>query len=359
MPNLGTNFYPKLVQIASELGMKPEDILAIMVSESGINPSSYEKGSKGSGLIGFMPSTLHNLGYKGSWQDFIKTSGEEQLDYVKKYIEDKIRFNGSPFKSAAQYYVANFWPVALKLPGIKSEDPSTVFIEENPRTITRDGHRYSKKYYDIGFKIDPAYERSAYKSNPLFHGDVPGAITYGDMIRQVKINKSGKLYQQAISAMSNSTNYQAPTSTPLKTDTSFMAFFHKLEQLLSSFAAAPSHRYLISVGSSADHYTTMEYARILSTALNEYFDAEVSICADQANVEIECQAQGDKRILFDAIKELSVGVSDAFKHATRSIGNISTFALVTADLKSDYPLLHPKRADLCWRTFHLKFARNK
>ena len=56
--NLGPNFYPKLVQVASELGMKPEDLIAVMVSESGLNPSAYESKFKGAGLVGFMPDTL-------------------------------------------------------------------------------------------------------------------------------------------------------------------------------------------------------------------------------------------------------------------------------------------------------------
>ena len=64
MPNLGPNFYPKLVQIASEVGMKPEDLIAVMVSESGMDPSAVEKKFKGSGLVGFMPDTLKGLGFK-------------------------------------------------------------------------------------------------------------------------------------------------------------------------------------------------------------------------------------------------------------------------------------------------------
>lgn len=35
---LGNGFYEKLNQVAQEVGMKPEDILLIMCSESGLNP---------------------------------------------------------------------------------------------------------------------------------------------------------------------------------------------------------------------------------------------------------------------------------------------------------------------------------
>src|SRR5579885_1376654 len=116
MANLGANFYPKLVQISNELGMKPEDLLAVMTSESGINPSAYESKFHGSGLLGFMPDTLKGLGFKGSWNDFINLTGEDQLDYVKKLVQNNMSLNeGRPFTSAAQYYTANLWPIALKL----------------------------------------------------------------------------------------------------------------------------------------------------------------------------------------------------------------------------------------------------
>lgn len=116
--------------------MKPEDLLAVMVSESGLNPGAVEQKYKGSGLVGFMPDTLKGLGYQGSWKEFSQMAGEDQLDYVKKLVQNNMKLNGGPFTSAAQYYVANFWPVALKLPGIRSGNASTAFIEENPATAT-------------------------------------------------------------------------------------------------------------------------------------------------------------------------------------------------------------------------------
>lgn len=345
--------------------MKPEDILAIMVSESGINPGSYEKKYHGSGLIGFMPDTLKSLNYKGTWQDFIKLKGEDQLDYVKQMLMNHVKNNGGPLTSAAQYYVANFWPVALRLPGIRRGNPDTVFLEENPRVVVdKNGRKYSKKYYDLGIRIDPKIESKAYTENPLFHGSVQGAITYGDMMRQVDKNRSNPLYRKAIADMKMATGYQASTSQPSEVfhqtspTTSFLA---KLEKLLKMFVTAKENKnnYLITVGSSSDHAATVEYARILSVALEEYLEAQTSIHCDENNVEIQCCASGDKKYLFDAIKELTLGVSDAFKHATKTIGGVSGFAVVAADVTSDFELLHPKKADMLSRKFKLKFARVK
>src|ERR1035437_4269257 len=187
--NLGSNFYPKLVEMCSRSGIKPEDLLNIMVSESGIG-RNQGKGDSAAGLIQFILPTLKGMGYQGTQEDFRHLSGEEQIPYIEKFIKNK----GMKFNSAAQYYVANFWPVALNLPGIKKEDPGTIFVEENPERVGK----YSKTYYDIGYKIPASQEMYAYKSNPLFHKTVPGAITYGDMIKQTEENKRNPIYQQAI-----------------------------------------------------------------------------------------------------------------------------------------------------------------
>ncbi len=365
--NLGNNFYPKLVEIASELQMKPEDILAIMVSESGINNNIYEGKFKGGGLIGFMPDTQKGLGFKGEWNDFLELSGEQQLTYVKRYIQDKIRYNGKPFTSAAQYYVANFFPIALKLPGIQQGNPSTVFIEENPETVKdpKTGRIWSKKYWDIGIKSPPGLETSAYRENKLFHGSVQGAITYGDMMRQVDKNKQSPIYKKAIQNMAITANYHADTSqdnrlvsSPMKTEkhTSWLSdLLTNIENFLSRFAKNDHNQFLISLGSSTNQTDTLEYARILSTALQEYLKAKTNICKDQNNIEIECQAHGDKKQLFNAIKELSTNLSEVFKIATKK--NIDTFALVVADAKSDFASLTIKEAEINYRKFHLRIKQ--
>jgi hypothetical protein len=368
MANLGPNFYPKLVQVASEVGMRPEDILAIMVSESGINPSIQNRaGHAAVGLIQFTPGTLKGVGYKGDWRSFVNVPADKQLDYVKRYIEDKIKLAGRPLKSAAEFYVGTFWPIALKLPGIKKNDSRTIIVEERPQVIRdpKTGRLWSKKYYDMGIRIDPKQEAAAYKANPLFHGNVSGAITFGDMIAQVEKNKRSPLYARALENMKRTTGYvaespRATTTVRPKRQFGDSGFIARLERLLKMFVtASEKNTYLITVGSSSDYVSTVEYAHILSAALEEYFDAKTSIHADDTNVEVECKVSGDKKYLFDAIKEITVGVSDAFKYATKDIGSITGFALVTADLKSDYTLLDPKRADMLYRKFKLKFASKK
>lgn len=212
MTQLGSNFYKKLVDICSEVGMNPEDLLCVMISESGMNPAAHEKTYGASGLIQFMPSTLKSMGYKGDPADFRKISGEGQLDYVRAYIKSQMPLNGGPFKSAAQYYVANFYPVALKLPGVKALDLSAPIVEEHPATVKdKNGQAWSKKYFDVGVKIYPGSETMAYKANPLFHGKTPGAITYGDMVRQTDRNKQSSIYIKALQQMKSDTGYVPQT----------------------------------------------------------------------------------------------------------------------------------------------------
>jgi hypothetical protein len=196
MSNLGDSFYSKLLQVASVVSMQPEDLLLVMSLESGVNPSAHNKDGGASGLIQFMPRTLENLGYIGHPSQFRNLSGTQQLQYVEKYILNMMKYNGGPFKSATQYYVANFLPVALKLRGVQSEDPKTIIIEENPKT---------QKYKDVS--ID--FEKKIYNSNRGLDSDGDGKITYGDLQKVLsKINNSGN-FSQVIADLKNQTGYNA------------------------------------------------------------------------------------------------------------------------------------------------------
>lgn len=396
MSNLGPNFYPKLIQIASELGMKPEDIIAIMASESGINPSiPNQAGATAIGLIQFTPGTLKGLGYDKHWKEFGNVAAEDQLDYVKKYIQGQEKLNGGPFKSAAHFYVATFWPVALKLPGIRQGNPNTVFVEENPQTVNINGSIYSKKYYDIGFKINPKQESRAYKENRLFHGPIPGVITFGDMQAQVERTKLGSTYKNAIATMKNSTNY-TPSSMPQSqvagNDNHIIQKYWNqfkgkpmtsktpqvtspgsppnMEQTINNYlrliAASdkpnkqlynkllPNHNILISIDAS-NHNDAVEFSRILRAALDEELLSTSYIHTDGDDVEIECSIAGPSIDCLDAVRELSNSVAEAFEDATIKIGGIQVKTKCFMNKKSCYQPISLKQADTNYRTFLLKF----
>lgn len=373
MSNLGTNFYPKLIQISNELGMKPEDLLAVMTSESGINPGSYESKFHGSGLLGFMPDTLKGLGFKGDWKDFTNLTGENQLDYVKKLVQNNMQLNGGKsFSSAASYYTANLWPIALKLSGIQNEDPNTSFIEENPETITDSiGKRYSKKYYELGYKITPEYERSAYKYNPLFHGSKNGAITYGDMIKQVDKIKSGKIYQQALANLKSAYNEAPAKEDNVKSKSDDTSIISQISNLLSKFLALlaesneqlikradlkllPEHKFIIRIGAK-NVIDAIEFSRILCAALDEELMANGTIYTNWKSTEIECKINGDKELCSKSIDQLCIALSEVFEEKTKNIGGIKINATVLPNMCSNYQELSIKLAELNYTMFHNKF----
>jgi hypothetical protein len=367
--NLGSNFYPKLVELAGEVGMRPEDILCIMVSESGLNPQARNPNGGATGLVQVMPYVLKGLGFQGSPQDFGKLSGEEQLPYVKRLIQGAMKVNGGPFTSAAQYYVANFWPAGLKLPGVRRGDPSTPIVEENPATVGQ----YSKKYYDVGIKIPASYERAAYKANPLFHGTTPGAITYGDMINQTEKNKRNPLYIKALLAMQDQTGYtpgsQPPSivarrslmpSTP--THSYIDQILDEITQELSAVASdkkaikkLPHHDILIQID-APDYTSAVEFSRILCTALDEELQAFAYPHADGMRiVEVECRIAGPAKECFQAVQQLSQAIADTFKTATIKIGGIVIKTNCIMDKKSSYQQISLRTADTHYRKFLLKF----
>src|SRR5260221_4498511 len=159
---LNRSFYNKLNTISEELGMNPRDLLAVMFFESGVNPSIKNQHGGATGLIQFMPDTLKGLGVKDI-KGFSNKSAEQQLDYVKRYIEGKKGLmGGKPFTSATQYYHANFFP--LTLTRWKGSDPI-----KNRNVIVVSAN-----------SSDPR-ERAAYKENVVLDKDKDGKITVGDL----------------------------------------------------------------------------------------------------------------------------------------------------------------------------------
>lgn len=370
-PNLGANFYPKLVQIASELKMKPEDILAVMTSESGLNPSAYEAKYKASGLIGFMPDTLRGLGFRGSWRDFTNLSGEQQLDYVKKFIQGKRSLmGGKPFTSAGQYYTANLWPIAFKLPGVQQGNLDTRILESHPQTDT--SGKYSKKYLDVGQKISAKFESKAYGANTLFDHDKKGYITYGDMVKQTQMNRKNPIYQKAVAQMAKSTGYQAGHAPSMVAHNDNVRAPDKEEDVLNSFLqmlsaasdeyslkklyknALPNHDILIQV-SAPDHTTAVEFSRILCAALDEELLSTSYTFTDGHQVEIECSIPGPPQDCFATVKQLSEAVAEVFKDATKKVGGLTVETQCIMNKKSFYQPLSLRMASTNYRKFLLRF----
>lgn len=88
-------FARKAVQVANELGIKPEHLLGIIGAESNFNPKAVNRSSGATGLIQFMPTTANLL---GTSTDKLKNMDRvDQLDYVKKFFQRFIN-EGANFK---------------------------------------------------------------------------------------------------------------------------------------------------------------------------------------------------------------------------------------------------------------------
>ena len=100
-------FKAKVLDISNQLQMNPDDIMAIMAFESGLNPTAVNPSSGATGLIQFMPSTARGLGT--STDALKKMSGVDQLDYVDKYFQG---YKGK-IQNVQDAYMAVFMPIAV------------------------------------------------------------------------------------------------------------------------------------------------------------------------------------------------------------------------------------------------------
>jgi len=343
MINLGNNFYKKLLQVSSELDMKPEHLLNVMDIESGINPQSQNKNGGAIGLVQFMPDTLHGLGFKGSSAEFKEIGAENQLDYVKKWIQGLIKTNGGPLKSAAQYYVGNFLPVALTLPGVKQEIPNTIIVAKNP-----------KKPHLPGVSIKR--EQSYYNANPYLDYNKDGFITYEDIQNILKRSASGKNYQGVIAELQKSTGYSPKNllnNVPANDNLDDM-----LDSFLKNIAASnkkiynkylPNNNILIKLESN-NYVNSIEFARIICAALDEELLSKSSThISNENDIEIECKIAGTPDLCFNTVKQLTESIHDIFSNIIDDKINISFIK----DKKSYFNQIDAKYAEMQYRKFLL------
>lgn len=368
MANLGSNFYTKLADIAKGAGMPPEYILNVMALESGLDPSAGAGSTGAAGLVQIMPQYLKNYGYEGSAKDFRSESGETQLIYIEKLIKTLVGYNGGKsFKSAAQYYAANFLPASLKLPGVQNEDPNTIIVAENP----------DKPHLpNIGIQTEAKF----YKANKGLDLDKDGVITYGDLQNKLKQVAGRSVYQNAVKALKEQTNYtpnkeessdkthELATNLLKNKNTGFMANLHDLlDKFLKMIkmsaqenkelykAYLPSQDMLIHV-KAQDPVDALEFSRVLCCAIEEELVAKAYTHTDGKNVEIECQVTGPKPYSEKAVQQLIDAISETFKESTKSIGGINIDTMLFINKKSSYKPISGKYAELNYRKFLFKLS---
>ncbi len=106
-----TDFKRKLQKVADALGVKANDMLAIMKAESGVSPSKTNANGGATGLIQFMPQTARSLGT--TTDELRRMSAVDQLDYVYKYYK---KVGVKPGMDAGDLYMATFYPALMGKP---------------------------------------------------------------------------------------------------------------------------------------------------------------------------------------------------------------------------------------------------
>ncbi len=146
------DFKKKLEKIASALGVKSSDLLAVMKQESGVNPQAVNPKSNARGLIQFMPDTARLLGT--TVDEIYKMDGVQQLDYVYKYFKMTGVGNGT----LGDLYMAVFMPK---------------YIGYDPDTI-------------LGQQGAPGFKGKVYDQNKGLDRNKDGKITIADVTSSVQ-----------------------------------------------------------------------------------------------------------------------------------------------------------------------------
>ncbi len=103
-------FATRVIDIAADLDVPPEWLMAVMYAESKFDPGiANYKGSGAVGLIQFMPSTALDLGTSSERLQRMKAT--QQLEYVYEYLQRVARRSG-PYESLTDLYLGILFPKA-------------------------------------------------------------------------------------------------------------------------------------------------------------------------------------------------------------------------------------------------------
>ena len=161
-PCVDDEFKRKVIEISEKLDCDPDDLMAVMAFESGLDSAAVNKVSGATGLIQFMPETARGLGT--SVEELRNMDKIRQLDYVYEYLKNK----KGKLNNIEDMYMAVLWPAACGKPsdtvifdqnssssfirtcykqnrGLDINNDGTVTKSEACRMVIRCRDRYTKK----------------------------------------------------------------------------------------------------------------------------------------------------------------------------------------------------------------------
>ncbi len=353
-------FFIKLKEIAVKYGMNPADLLLVMYSESGVNPSAINPDGGATGIGQFMPFVLKGLGWTGTHQEFSKLEAEDQLEYMDKLIQSNMKVNGgNSFESAARYYQSHFLPATLS----RGSSFDTIIADGRPGMAKAN------------------WEKSAYDHNTTFDQDKKGYITIGDLDSWLNKKKKESKFQELLarlnaapSEISDDQVENKKVDNKIEEDdksssaSNLEKSLDKLDSYLDSALAnanniiikkalykkhLPENKILIHIEGSDLPYS-FEFARVFSSAINEELESSTSIYSNGSNIEILCTIHGDKTLCIEAIQELNNKVHNIFYNQTKKIASCNINTSISFNNPSYKPISYDE-AVRNYRRFRLKF----
>lgn len=324
--DLSDDFFRGLIEFGERQNINPRDLLLVMYIESGVNPNAgASKSGHAVGLTQVMPVFLKNLGWRGSSLEYSNLSAEQQLPWIEKfYTSIKPMIGKSPIETAARLYQANYLPGTLK----KGTGPEI----------------------ELAFKGHPYYDQ-----NPGLDFNKDGIITVGDLENFVnkKSQETGYLsLVKRLDDVENSLNEEDNIEEENDEEESIPQTLNKvLEQ--AQHALGTDNNYFLICLNSNDLTSSIEFARILRTALYEELKIKSFTHSDNKTIEIECCA--DSSLFYRPVKLMCSIINDKFARATNKIGSINVNSVIIKNTKSNLKPISLKLADRSFRRFRLRF----
>lgn len=209
--SLGPNFWSSLKATARRLKMNPEDLVNVLLCESGMNPSAHPpKPNEAHGLNQLTRGAARGMGVSDAEYEIFKgLSAEQQLPYVERYF--KTVAPGASYANSTAIYLANFAPAYRKF----ATSPETILYDgRGPRGA--DGKPL--KPGQPGYNSTTSANQRAYDANKGLDKSQKLYINVQDMTGYVDRVKGSPGYRAAIAKLRESPDTYTPTNVAGQVD---------------------------------------------------------------------------------------------------------------------------------------------
>lgn len=223
------------------------------------------------------------------------------------------------------------------------------------------GENYSAAWQNILHPNPIAFSKSLKDAGYYTANEAPYTEALTKLYSQTRNSNSYEL------ARNNRVAPPIPSMAPTRTPSSG-GFLQHLEDLLGNFLRQvtamdkkmykkylPRHNAVISI-QAENQNNALEFARVLSLALNEELQATTSIHGDEG-VEVECTIFGPEKECFAAIEQLTGALAEVFREKTQKIGGVTVKTNVFTNKTSSYQAMDISKLEMEHRKFLLKIAQ--